>query len=118
MYAAFSIICSWNMSPWYLLIPSLPAFLLGGTCAVMIGAVCHITDITTEKDRTMLLAWLQAAILVGYVLGIFAGPLIYEKCGYTTVFSTAAICCMVALLYTFFFVAETVQDTSKVILSF
>ncbi|XP_046480458.1 probable peptidoglycan muropeptide transporter SLC46 isoform X2 [Neodiprion pinetum] len=112
-YISLTFMCNWNMNPWYFLIPSLPASALGGLSAVIIASMCHIADTSAEKDRTMLLAWLQASVYTGVLFGIFTGPLIFKTSGYTAVFSTAAICCMLALLYIYFFVQETVQDTSK-----
>ncbi|XP_046743013.1 proton-coupled folate transporter-like [Diprion similis] len=112
-YISLALMCNWNMNPWYFLIPSVPASALGGVSAVIIASMCHISDTSGEKDRTMLLAWLQASVFIGVLFGIFTGPLIYKMSGYTAVFSTAAICCTMALLYIYFLVEETVRDTSK-----
>lgn len=114
MYAILALMCNWSISPWYLSIPLIPAHIMGGHCAVLLASVCYITDTTGEKDRTMLLAWLQAFSFGGVLLGIFAGPLIYKHYGYAIVFTTAAICCKLALIYTYFCVPETVKDASKV----
>ncbi|XP_012251995.1 proton-coupled folate transporter-like [Athalia rosae] len=113
MFVMLSFICNWNISPWYLLIPSIPGFGMGGFCTVILASICHISDTTVEKDRTMLLAQLQASLIFGLLLGVFIGPFIFKYCGYTTVFSTAAICSLLALLYTYFFIQETVKDASK-----
>lgn len=116
MYGILSLMCNWNISPWYLLIASIPPSLMGGFCAIMLATVCHVSDTTTEKDRTMLLAWLQATILGGVVIGTFTGPLIYKTWGFTTVFTTATICCIVALIYSYYCIPETVPNASKVII--
>ncbi|XP_046746261.1 tetracycline resistance protein, class D-like [Diprion similis] len=113
LHVSHALISIWDMNPWYLVIPSVPAFSFGGVCAIMIAAMCHISDSTTEKERTMLMTWLQASVFLGIILGRFITPLIFNSYGYTAVFGTSAICCIVALIYTFFIVPETVRDASK-----
>ncbi|XP_015512724.1 tetracycline resistance protein, class D-like isoform X1 [Neodiprion lecontei] len=113
LHVSHTLISIWDTNPWYLVIPSVPAFSFGGVCAVMIAAMCHISDITAEKERTMLMTWLQASVFLGIILGRFITPWIFEHYGYTAVFGASAVCCILALTYTYFIVPETVRDASK-----
>ncbi|XP_046615096.1 tetracycline resistance protein, class D-like isoform X1 [Neodiprion virginianus] len=113
MFGLLSLLCSWDVSPWYLIIPSIPGYILGGSGTVILAAMCYISDTTAEKDRTMLMAWLQASIFGGVVLGVFGGPIIFQNCGYTTVFSIGAMCCASALLIIYFTIPESAKDATE-----
>lgn len=41
------------INPWYYLIASIPASLSGGTCTLITGVFCYITDVTNEKNRAI-----------------------------------------------------------------
>ncbi|XP_046742668.1 tetracycline resistance protein, class D-like [Diprion similis] len=114
MFGLLSLICSWDISPWYLVIPSIPGYISGGSGTVILAAMCYVSDTTTQKDRTMLMAWLQGSIFGGVVLGVFGGPIILNNCGYTTVFSIGAMCCATAILLVYFTIPESVKGATKV----
>lgn len=60
------------------------------------------------------LALLDVSILVGDVLGSLIGPVVYVKFGYNYVFGLSAFSCALALMYLYFFIPESVKDTSRV----
>lgn len=39
------------MSPWYYLISFIPLSLLGGTCILITGIFCYISDVSSESNR-------------------------------------------------------------------
>lgn len=105
---------NWNIGPWYLLLAYIPNALLGGLCVLVLASLCYITDITNDSERSWHLAWLDALISVGLLIGLVSGPAIFEAYGYTPVFGIATILCIVATLYILFCVPETVQSQSTV----
>ncbi|XP_046426547.1 tetracycline resistance protein, class D-like isoform X1 [Neodiprion fabricii] len=113
MLTMLSLMCSWDINPWYLIIPSIPGFITGGTITVVMGAMCYATDSTEEEQRTAVMAWMQTAILSGVVLGLFGGPIISTNCGYTTVFSIGAICSALSTLVIYFAIPESVKSAIK-----
>lgn len=42
-----------NISPWLYLLPSIPSVLSGGTCALITGIYCYISDVAKEGKRAM-----------------------------------------------------------------
>lgn len=100
----------WNIAPWYLLLAYVPIALSGGLCVLILGSLCYITDMTNDSERSWHLAWLDALISLGLLIGLFSGPAIFATYGYTAVFSTATILCIVATLYVLLCVPETIQN--------
>lgn len=41
------------MSPWVFLLSSVPSVLSGGTCALITGIYCYISDVAKEKARAL-----------------------------------------------------------------
>lgn len=103
----------WNISPWYFLIAYIPTALLGSLPVLILGSICYITDITNDNERGWHMAWLEALVSFGLLLGLFIGPKILDIWGYTAVFSIATLSCTVALLY-LFFIPETIQNQNSV----
>ncbi|KAM0729267.1 putative peptidoglycan muropeptide transporter SLC46 [Formica fusca] len=109
-YLLLSMIANWEIVPWYFLIAYIPMALLGGISVLMLASFCYITDITDNNERAWHLAWLDALISLGVLIGLFSGPAVYETYGYTAVFSVATVLCIVATLYILLFIPETVQS--------
>lgn len=52
MLAVISLLSSqFDISPWYYLLAFIPISVLGGTCALITGIYCYLSDISTPKDR-------------------------------------------------------------------
>lgn len=107
---------NWEIVPWYFLIAYIPMALLGGISTLMLASFCYITDITDNNERAWHLAWLDALISLGILVGLFSGPIIYETYGYTAVFSVATMLCIIATLY-IFYIPETIQNHASVSIS-
>lgn len=109
-YLLLSMMANWEIVPWYFLIAYIPMALLGGISVLMLASFCYITDITDNNERAWHLAWLDALISLGVLIGLLSGPAIYEAYGYTVVFSVATVLCTLATLYILLFIPETVQS--------
>lgn len=42
-----------SISPWLFLLASVPSVLSGGTCALITGIYCYISDVANEKTRAL-----------------------------------------------------------------
>ncbi|XP_063978555.1 probable peptidoglycan muropeptide transporter SLC46 [Diachasmimorpha longicaudata] len=102
----------WNLNPWTYLIASIPRALLGGFCLLMLSTFCYISDITNSENRAWRLACFENALTGGLVVGTFAGPLVFQKFGYTALFITAASISGLALLDIIFMIPESVKNPS------
>lgn len=112
-YLLLSVMANWDVVPWYLLIAYIPTALLGGINVLILASMCYITDITNDNDRAWHLAWLDALISVGLLIGLLSGPMIFDVYGYNAVFSVATVLCSLATLYILFFVPETIQSQTS-----
>jgi len=105
---------NWDVVPWYFLIAYIPTTLLGGINILILASMCYITDITDDNERAWHLAWLDILISLSLLIGLFSGPVIFETCGYSTVFIVATVLSTLATLYILFFVPETIQSQTSV----
>lgn len=80
----------------------------------MLASLCYVTDITNDSERAWHLAWVDALLNLGLLIGLFSGPLIFEEYGYTIVFSISTVLCIVATLYILLVVPEIIQKSSSV----
>ncbi|GAB1867267.1 Proton-coupled folate transporter [Camponotus japonicus] len=108
-YLLLSIMANWEVVPWYFLIAYIPMGSLGGISILMLASFCYIADITNNNERAWHLAWLDALISLGLLVGLLSGPTIYKTYGYTVVFSVATVLCTIATLY-ILFIPETIQS--------
>lgn len=113
-YLTLSFLTDLNISPWYLLLASIPANIVGGISTAMLACICYVSDITAEKQRIVQLTLIEASLSGGELLGSFSGPSIYVHFGCTNVFRTATVCCTSAVAYIYFCIPESVENTSKV----
>ncbi|XP_050427461.1 proton-coupled folate transporter-like [Adelges cooleyi] len=96
-----------SIPPWMFLICSLPLALSGGSGALFIGSFCYLVDITDVKSRAFRLGFLQSFISIGSIIGSIASPYMYKQSS-TTTFAVATFLFIIALLYTYVFLKETV----------
>ncbi|CAK9816013.1 Proton-coupled folate transporter [Anthophora quadrimaculata] len=111
-YLILSLISIWDINPWFILIAYVPYACLGGFCIILLGTICYVTDISDEQERGWQLAYMQALISVGILIGILAGPVIFQAHGYTVVFVIATICCILSGLYICLIVPDTRYNTN------
>ncbi|XP_036148667.1 proton-coupled folate transporter [Monomorium pharaonis] len=112
-FVLLSVIANWDIAPWYFLIAYVPIVFFGGVNVLMLATMCYITDMTDDNERAWYFACLDAVISLGVLIGLLVGPVIFEACGYTGVFSVATAFCILATLYTLFFTPETVHNESS-----
>ncbi|XP_012522282.2 tetracycline resistance protein, class H isoform X2 [Monomorium pharaonis] len=112
-FVLLSVIANWDKVPWYILLAYVPIVFFGGVNISMLATTCYITDMTDDNERAWYFACLDAVIFLGALIGLLVGPVIFEACGYTGVFSVATAFCILATLYTLFFTPETVHNESS-----
>ncbi|XP_058793443.1 proton-coupled folate transporter-like isoform X2 [Phymastichus coffea] len=112
-YAGYAILSTFNVNPYWFLLPSVPISLLGGFSPILLTFFCYITDFTNKDNRSWHLACLDTALSSGILVGFLVGPLIFKKCGYITVFSISSGITFLALLHVLFYVKETVVTDRK-----
>ncbi|KAL7298783.1 hypothetical protein TKK_0008527 [Trichogramma kaykai] len=102
-----------NLDPYWLLLASVPRALTGGSGILFVALFCYKSDITTKETRGTGIAWVEAAVFVGILIGNFTGPYIFKWADYKAVYFTSLGFGVAGLLYIIFFVQESVQREGK-----
>ncbi|XP_037954262.1 proton-coupled folate transporter-like [Teleopsis dalmanni] len=95
------------ISPWLFLLSSVPSVLSGGTCALITGIYCYISDVAKPKVRAVRMVLNEASLCAGMMIGNVASGYIYGATNVVTVFFISAIFMVLALLYVYIFVVES-----------
>ncbi|KAH8258059.1 hypothetical protein KR038_005243 [Drosophila bunnanda] len=103
------ITMSTNISPWWFLLSSVPSVLSGGTCALITGIYCYISDVAKERKRALRMVLNEASLCTGMMLGNVASGYIYAATNALTLFAIAGFLMTLALMFVFFFVPESLN---------
>ncbi|XP_053688208.1 tetracycline resistance protein, class E-like [Sabethes cyaneus] len=117
-YISKATICylsdSMILSPWLYVAAYLPAALAGGTTVVCAGLFSLLTDITTEKNRTVRMGILQACTLAGAFIGMMSSSFILAWTNATTVFLISAGMMLFSAAYVNFAIVDSVAGRRTV----
>lgn len=121
------------INPWFYLLPFVPISLCGGTCALITGAfsylstvynltlcfsqltyLMYLADVTTQQDRPIRMAYLEASLYIGLLFGSLSSSYILMLTSPTAVFGIAGIANFLGVLYVIFFVKESIQQDESV----
>uniref|UniRef100_A0A034VGW4 Proton-coupled folate transporter n=1 Tax=Bactrocera dorsalis TaxID=27457 RepID=A0A034VGW4_BACDO len=97
------------ISPWLFLLSSVPSVISGGTCALITGIYCYISDVAKEKARAVRMVLNEASLLAGMMFGNVLSGYVYAATNVVTVFAISALLMLLALLYVFIFVVESLR---------
>ncbi|XP_017027155.1 probable peptidoglycan muropeptide transporter SLC46 [Drosophila kikkawai] len=103
------ITMSTNISPWWFLLSSVPSVLSGGTCALITGIYCYISDVAKERKRALRMVLNEASLCTGMMVGNVASGYIYAATNALTLFAIAGFLMTLALMFVFFFVPESLN---------
>ncbi|XP_018576193.1 proton-coupled folate transporter isoform X2 [Anoplophora glabripennis] len=99
-----------NMSPWYSIVCSVPGLVTGGGAAYITVILSYITDITNNETRGIRMAVFEAVLAGGILVGNISGSYLFYATNYVWVFTISTGICGLGLLYTIFFIPESVQN--------
>lgn len=86
----------------------LPAALTGGPSVVCAGLFSFLTDVTTERDRTVRMGILQACTLAGAFVGMMSSSFILEMSSSVAVFMISALAMAFGAVYVLVFIEDSV----------
>lgn len=98
-----------TVNPWFYLLPYIPISICGGNCALITGVFSYLTDVTTQSERPMRMAYLEASIYVGLLFGSVSSSYILGLTSPTIVFGISGIATLLGVLYVIFFIKESIQ---------
>ncbi|KAH8279396.1 hypothetical protein KR026_008637 [Drosophila bipectinata] len=114
--ACILIVITWitmstNISPWWFLLSSVPSVLSGGTCALITGIYCYISDVT-ENEKSFRMVLNEASLCTGMMVGNVASGYIYAATNAVTLFAIAGSLMALALAFVYLFVPESLNPAN------
>ncbi|KAM7344353.1 putative peptidoglycan muropeptide transporter SLC46 isoform 2-T2 [Cochliomyia hominivorax] len=97
------------ISPWLYLLASVPSVLSGGTCALITGIYCYISDVAEEKTRALRMVLNEASLCAGMMVGNVASGYLYAATNAVIVFVISSCLMLLALIYVIIFVVESLK---------
>lgn len=86
-----------------------PVMFSGGTCALITGIFCNVSDVTTEKNRAIRMGITEGVLFAGIFIGSISSSYILQWTNSSTVFAISGLSCLLGLLYIWLCVSETVN---------
>ncbi|KAJ8925662.1 hypothetical protein NQ315_009507 [Exocentrus adspersus] len=99
-----------KLSPWYSVVCSIPVLVTGGGAAYLSVILSYITDVSNEESRGMRMALFEGVLAGGILLGNISSSYLFYATSYVWVFAIAAAISALGLLYTIFFIPESLQN--------
>jgi len=103
-----------SINPWLYLIPFIPISLCGGNCALITGVFSYLTDVTSQENRPIRMAYLEASLYVGLLFGSVSSSFVLALTSPTIVFGIAGIASFLGVLYVLFFIKESIQQDEAI----
>ncbi|XKL67795.1 hypothetical protein PGB90_003286 [Kerria lacca] len=97
-----------SLPPHYFILFSIPSSLCGGFTLLILSSFCYVCDITTIHNRSHRLGLLQAFLYMGAFIGIKLIPSL-NNYSYSVIFAISASIVYMSLMYTYFFVHDSIQ---------
>ncbi|XP_030747837.1 proton-coupled folate transporter-like [Sitophilus oryzae] len=109
-----------NLTPWFLLVLSLPVLITGGSATFMTVLSAYLTDSTTKEERGFRMGLFDVVMTSAVLIGNTASSYVLAATSYVMVYCIAAVCHIIALIFTTLFIAESLheRDTGSKILGF
>lgn len=105
------VFAAWDeLSPWYLMAVSIPVLLTGGGPSFMTILFSYLTDSTTKEERGLRMGIFDIVMQVAVLIGNSSSSYLLIATNYVIVYSISAACPIIALIYTIFFLPESLQQ--------
>ncbi|XP_022083056.1 proton-coupled folate transporter-like isoform X2 [Acanthaster planci] len=109
------IICARYMfsSIWYVVLGTALMGVFGSFPTLTTAVFSYLGDVTTTENRTMRFGILEAMTFSGSFIGLITGGVVIDKAGYIAVFAYYIACNAAVVLYTIFWLRESVPGSSS-----
>ncbi|XP_052872642.1 proton-coupled folate transporter-like [Anopheles cruzii] len=102
-----------TVNPWYYTAAYLPLAILGGMTVVTAAAFSYLSDVANEQNRTVRMGFMEAAMMVGALLGFISSSYILEWFNVAITFAIATGLIGVAVAYIIFFTEDSIILSSS-----
>ncbi|KAK4885299.1 hypothetical protein RN001_001570 [Aquatica leii] len=99
-----------GVSPWFMLISSLPSSITGGISATITVMLCYIADTTTNQERGIKLFIFEGTVGLGMVVSALTCTLALDALGYPAVFFISFVCAVLSWIFVFICIPESVEN--------
>ncbi|XP_072376203.1 probable peptidoglycan muropeptide transporter SLC46 [Diabrotica undecimpunctata] len=102
-----------NASTWWFIVSGLPSLISGGFASQFIVISAYLIDVSTEKDRAVRLSAFEMIMGASSFVGNLVSARILYATSYEAIFMIAVGLQIISLLYTIFFIPESVKAEKK-----
>ncbi|XP_038072575.1 proton-coupled folate transporter-like isoform X2 [Patiria miniata] len=108
------ILCARFMlsSPWYVVVGTALMGLFGSFPTLTTAVFSYMGDVTNSDNRTMRFSILEAMTFSGSFIGLITAGVVIDNAGYIAAFAYYIACNVVVVLYTIFWLRESVPSSS------
>ncbi|XP_076269606.1 putative peptidoglycan muropeptide transporter SLC46 isoform X1 [Rhynchophorus ferrugineus] len=99
-----------TLTPWFILVLSLPVLLTGGSATFMTVLSAYLTDTTTKEERGFRMGVFDIVMTCAVLLGNTASSYILVATSYVMVYTISGILHVLALVFTIFFIPESLRE--------
>ncbi|KAF7270269.1 hypothetical protein GWI33_016735 [Rhynchophorus ferrugineus] len=99
-----------NASPWYMLICSVPVILTGGGASFLTVLLAYVSDTSSAENRGLRMGIFEATMAAAVLLGNMSSSYLLKATNYEVVYLVATLSLFLALLYTIFWIPESLQS--------
>ncbi|XP_052860169.1 proton-coupled folate transporter-like [Anopheles cruzii] len=103
------------VDPWCYVVAHIPAAVLGGTTVLMAAIFSYLTDITTEKNRTVRIGILQACTMLGAFIGLLSSSFILQLTNVPTMFFLAAGSMAASCAFLHFYLEDSIHPDPNMV---
>ncbi|ETN65920.1 adenylate cyclase [Anopheles darlingi] len=103
------------VDPWCYVVAHIPAAMLGGSTVLMAAIFSYLTDVTTEKNRTVRIGILQACTMLGAFVGLLSSSFILQLTSVPTMFFLAAGSMAASCAFLNYYLEDSIQPDPEMV---
>ncbi|XP_066249962.1 probable peptidoglycan muropeptide transporter SLC46 [Euwallacea similis] len=105
-----------TISPWYMMLCSVPVILTGGGGSLLTVMFAYLTDVTSGQNRGFRMGMFEAVMAMAVLLGSASSSYIYNATNYVIIYAIASLSSLLALAHALYFIPESLpnrENTSR-----
>ncbi|XP_066138566.1 probable peptidoglycan muropeptide transporter SLC46 isoform X2 [Euwallacea fornicatus] len=99
-----------TVSPWYMIVCSVPIILTGGGASLLTVMFAYLTDVTSGQNRGFRMGVFETVMAVAVLLGSASSSYVYSAINYITVYAIAGFSSLLALVHALCFIPESLPN--------
>ncbi|XP_066259179.1 probable peptidoglycan muropeptide transporter SLC46 [Euwallacea similis] len=99
-----------NLTPWFLLVPSIPVLLTGGQVSMLTILSAYVIDTASKESRGLRIGIFDITLGIATLLGNSLSSYLLIATNYVVLYSISLACHLIAIAYTIIFIPESLRE--------